>query len=214
MQIMAEGNEYFTIGSIVSCTTCHEETFTGEVVSFDPCVKMILLKSQASNGNPVDSNMRFVNLSKCKDVQVVKESTNPPPIIQNVNKQRINHRVKRQTEEKQRKIASMKHNAPSEAQQLFMTITKTLTIGQVTWNGLNIVVMNDVTISPPYGPENVTASDPKSKALNYVKNIVDKHHRDVKSSSPSSTSTGTAENVLKTEAAPMKKPNLASTTSQ
>lgn len=42
---------------------------------------------------------------------------------------------------------------------------------QVNWSGPNIVVFNDVTITPPYKLENVTGS-PESRQLAYVKKIV------------------------------------------
>lgn len=42
---------------------------------------------------------------------------------------------------------------------------------QVIWSGPNIVVFNDVTITPPYKVENVGGS-PDSPQLTYVKKIV------------------------------------------
>lgn len=62
-----------------------------------------------------------------------------------------------------------------EGQQLFLTITKT--IEEVSWNGPNIVVMNQVTISPPYRPENCKGKN-DSHALTHVRKIVEKHIKD------------------------------------
>lgn len=42
---------------------------------------------------------------------------------------------------------------------------------QVTWSGPNIVVFNDVTITPPYKVENVTGN-PDSRQYTYVRKIV------------------------------------------
>lgn len=56
-----------------------------------------------------------------------------------------------------------------DGQKLFIAISKT--IDQVTWSGPNIIVFNDVTISPPYKVDNV-AGNPDSKQLTYVKKIV------------------------------------------
>ena len=39
---MAEG-DYFSIGMIVSCTTCHDQKFQGEVLAFDYGTKMLAL---------------------------------------------------------------------------------------------------------------------------------------------------------------------------
>lgn len=46
---------------------------------------------------------------------------------------------------------------------------------QVTWSGPNIVVFNDVTITPPYKLDNVTGN-PDSRQLTYVKKIVSSHY--------------------------------------
>lgn len=46
---------------------------------------------------------------------------------------------------------------------------------QITWQGLNIVVFNDVKIIPPYKVEDVNGS-PDSRQLNYVKKIVEKFY--------------------------------------
>lgn len=40
---MAEVSECFTIGSVVSCKTCHSKDIEGEVVAFDPSTKMLIL---------------------------------------------------------------------------------------------------------------------------------------------------------------------------
>lgn len=63
-----------------------------------------------------------------------------------------------------------------EGQQLFLTITKT--IEEVTWQGLNILVMNQVIITPPYGPENCKAKTKDCQALIHVRKIVEKHIKD------------------------------------
>lgn len=36
-------NEYFAVGSVVTCVTCHGERLKGEVVAFDPLTKMMAL---------------------------------------------------------------------------------------------------------------------------------------------------------------------------
>ena len=43
-------------------------------------------------------------------------------------------------------------------------------IDDITWEGKNIRVMDNVTITPPYLPENVQGS--MEKAVNHVKKIV------------------------------------------
>lgn len=46
----------------------------------------------------------------------------------------------------------------------------------MSWQGQNIVVYEQVIISPPYKPENVKGTgNPEDKAIVYIKNIVSIH---------------------------------------
>lgn len=53
-------------------------------------------------------------------------------------------------EQKRRLVTALKADVPLEAQHLFMTIAKTFSNTEVTWQGKNIVVFKDVVITPPY----------------------------------------------------------------
>jgi hypothetical protein len=44
-------------------------------------------------------------------------------------------------------------------------------IDEIVWSGENIVVMKEVTVTPPYKPENVKGNS-DSKALKHVRKIV------------------------------------------
>lgn len=89
-------------------------------------------------------------------------------------------------------VSALAAGVSREGQKLYMAITKT--ISEVNWNGPNIVVFNDVVITPPYNVENVTGA-PGSQKLTYVKKIVEKHtssssSNNTTSSSSTSTSGG------------------------
>uniref|UniRef100_A0AAQ4S6Q4 Tetratricopeptide repeat, ankyrin repeat and coiled-coil containing 2b n=1 Tax=Gasterosteus aculeatus aculeatus TaxID=481459 RepID=A0AAQ4S6Q4_GASAC len=64
-----------------------------------------------------------------------------------------------------------------DGQQLFQTIHKT--IKDCKWQEKNIIVMDDVVISPPYQVENCKGKE--GSALSHVRKIVEKHFRDVES---------------------------------
>ncbi|KAF3816988.1 hypothetical protein GH733_014336 [Mirounga leonina] len=64
-----------------------------------------------------------------------------------------------------------------EGQQLFQTIHKT--IKDCKWQEKNIVVMEEVVITPPYQVENCKGKE--GSALSHVRKIVEKHFRDVES---------------------------------
>jgi hypothetical protein len=52
-----------------------------------------------------------------------------------------------------------------------MNITYCFSISEVTWQGQNIFVLNKVTVTPPYKPENVKG-DVYSKAYIHIRKIV------------------------------------------
>jgi len=56
-----------------------------------------------------------------------------------------------------------------EGQKLFIAISKT--IQDITWNGANIVVFDNVTIRPPYKVDNVHGNT-ESGAYRHVKKVV------------------------------------------
>lgn len=173
---MAEGSEYFTVGSIVTCKSCYNQKFEGEVVAFDPHSKMLILRSTPTNGKPNVNDIHMVNLAYASEVEMKKEATSSPPPLQPLNVQRLTTRSKHQLEEKMRLLNAMAAGVSPEGQQLFLAITKT--IDEVTWNGPNIVVMNQVTISPPYKPENCKGNNDSQQAITHVRKIVEKHIKD------------------------------------
>uniref|UniRef100_R4FLG4 Putative anticodon-binding domain protein n=1 Tax=Rhodnius prolixus TaxID=13249 RepID=R4FLG4_RHOPR len=172
---MAGVSECFAIGSIVACKTCYNKVIEGEVQAFDPQTKMLVLKCPASNNRPSCSNVYIVNLSLVSDVQVKKEVTTPPEPTKPLNLQRISNRVRTNIEQKRCLIAAIRAGVTQEGMMLFNTISKT--INEVTWQGPNIVVMNQVTITPPYTPDNIKG-DIHSKAFIHIRKVVEKHLRD------------------------------------
>ncbi|KAK7072455.1 protein with role in RNA processing [Halocaridina rubra] len=181
---MAESSECFNIGSLVSCKTCFNEDLQGEVLAFDPNVKLLTLKSAASSGRTSLCDIRMVNLSYVSQVTVIREAAaSPLPSLPSLNLDKLNSRAKRSIEAKQRLIQALQSGVTPDGQKLFLTICKT--IEEVTWMGPNILVMSQVIITPPYLPENVRehkdSKDSNMKTLNYIKKIVDKFHKDQQS---------------------------------
>lgn len=171
---MAEG-DYFTPGMIVSCTTCHGMKVQGEVMAFDLGTKIIALKSPASNGKANVNDVRLINLNLVSNVNVIRETTEPAAQLSNLNTQRLTQRLRLNVEEKMRKVNYIGVGVTPQAQSLFHHITKTIT--DIRWEGQNIVIMNDVIISPPYGPENCRGKE-GSSAIQHVRKLVEKYHRE------------------------------------
>ncbi|KAG7210798.1 hypothetical protein KM043_012289 [Ampulex compressa] len=173
---MAGANDCFSIGSTVACKTCYEEEIEGEVLAFDPQTKMLILKCPSSSGTPSLNDVHIVNLSLVSEVQVKREvspTTSEPP--QSLNLQKLNRRVRNQIEEKKKLVMALQAGVSPEGQKLFSTISKT--IQDITWNGVNIVVFDNVTIRPPYKVDNVHGNT-ESGAYKHVKKVVEKHIKD------------------------------------
>ncbi|KAL4222005.1 protein with role in RNA processing [Mactra antiquata] len=183
---MAE-NEYFSIGSIVACTTCYQQKIQGEVLAFDLGTKMLAIKSQPTSGKHNVHDVKLVNLAFVSEVKVLKEAdrdSSPPP-LSNLNAQKINARLRQNIEEKKRQVNYIGVGVSPEGQKVFNAIVKT--ISDVRWDRQNIVVMEEVTIRPPYGLEDCKGRE-GSKALEHVKKIVNKHLKDSESQRSSSDS--------------------------
>ncbi|KAL7030900.1 hypothetical protein ACKWTF_006821 [Chironomus riparius] len=143
---------------------------------------IFFLENVSENSNRLN-NVYIINLPHCKDVSVKKElvgaeSAEP----QSINLQRLSNRVRNQVEQKKRLVSALKANASEEAQNLYIFLAKMLTVEQVYWNGIDIVVFDDVVIRPPYRVENVEAkSSGKQRELDYIKKLVMNRQKQINS---------------------------------
>jgi len=167
--------EYFTVGSLVTCTTCLDTQVEGEVLAFDQHTKMLIIKSQSSSNRTTLNNVHMVNLALVSDIQVKKESKDAPPNPPSLNIVRLNNRAREQIDQKRKLVSALKAGVSPEGQRLYVAINKT--IDEVSWSGVDIIVMKNVKITPPYKPENVRGNM-DSKALIHVRKIVEKHLKD------------------------------------
>lgn len=72
----------FPIGTQLHVETCFGDQFTGEVVTYEHSVKMLILSCPAmdAKGNNC-RNQCIINLDFCKDLHIVQESKTTPPDI-------------------------------------------------------------------------------------------------------------------------------------
>ena len=55
----SDGNEYFSVGSLVSCKTCHNQVIEGEVLAFDQPTKMLILSKFTGSFTSIDHSRSF-----------------------------------------------------------------------------------------------------------------------------------------------------------
>ncbi|CAH1789856.1 unnamed protein product [Owenia fusiformis] len=185
MKIMAE-NDYFPIGSLVSCKTCHGQEIQGEVMAFDHGYNLLVLKSAAGSGKANTHDVRFINLQLVEDVKFLNDEQTEAPPLTSLNISKLHSRARQSVEEKQRQVKYIGVGVTAEAQQLFHFITKT--INDIRWEGKNIVVFDTVIVTPPYSVNNCTGKD-GSDALTHIRKLVEKFHRDVEGSRQSQSPT-------------------------
>ncbi|KAK2164292.1 hypothetical protein LSH36_66g03012 [Paralvinella palmiformis] len=183
---MATDDNYFTVGMVVSCKTCHGQNVQGEVLAFDYNSKVLVIKSPSPN-KPGLHDVRILNLSFVSDITVLREATEQIPTLKNLNLQKLNSRISTSIADKRRQVNYIGVGVTPQAQKLFHAITKT--ISDVKWDKETIIVMNDVTIKPPYGVDNVEG---KQSAIAHVRKIVEKYYRDQQRESSPASSTSSS----------------------
>jgi len=173
---MAESQECFTIGSTISCKTCFNEEIKGEVLAFDHQVKILILKCAASNGRSSQCDIRMVNLTWVKDVEVLEEVTSSNltslPLLK-LNK--LKDRLDCNRDKRQKFVHALRSGVSVEARNLFLYFSKIY--DDVTWRGANISVMDKILIVPPYTPNDVSVvKDAKDVKIEYFRRLVEKFY--------------------------------------
>ncbi|TWW82205.1 Protein LSM12 -like protein A, partial [Takifugu flavidus] len=129
------------------------------------------------SGKPNLNDVILINLAYVSDVDIINDHTETPPPLASLNVSKLANRARSEKEDKLSQAYAISAGVSVEGQQLFQTIHKT--IKDCKWQEKNIIVMDDVVISPPYQAENCKGKE--GSALSHVRKIVEKHFRDVES---------------------------------
>ncbi|XP_020816892.1 protein LSM12 homolog B [Drosophila serrata] len=175
----------FTLGSIVRCKTCFNEIFSGEVLAFDLGVKMLMMRCPASKGGGDEqtrSKLIIVNLSMCRDIEIVKEVLLPlndvPATPERLDLQMLQERLRHATDQRSAYCRSYHLNVSPFGQALYRMLVKQFGNNLVMWqeqgDKVAIRVIHDVIIKPPYAVEDVEGTTKKS--LMYVRSVVESFH--------------------------------------
>ncbi|KAF3853859.1 hypothetical protein F7725_014547 [Dissostichus mawsoni] len=101
----------------------------------------------SSSGKPNLNDVILINLAYVSDVDIINDRTETPPPLASLNVSKHG-----QKKDKLSQAYAISAGVSVEGQQLFQTIHKT--IKDCKWQEKNIIVMDDVVISPPYQVEN------------------------------------------------------------
>jgi len=187
MASLALDNLKYVVGSRVMVKMDNGLSIKGEIIAYEPNHKIVMIKSPGTRSGL--NKVELINLTHCVDITVEEEAQTAPGEMPGLNTQKLDVRFKDSVEKKKRLITAFKAGISPEGQRLFQAINKTL--DEVSWNGEKIVVLREVTIDPPYRPENIRCKE-DNKALNHVRKIVEKHISDQEAAKGGSPSTATS----------------------
>uniref|UniRef100_A0A0D6R6Y2 AD domain-containing protein n=1 Tax=Araucaria cunninghamii TaxID=56994 RepID=A0A0D6R6Y2_ARACU len=161
------GNGEFVIGCLLSIRTTFGEEFEGQVITFDKVSNIVVL--QEAGGSGPRRNLRFLKANYIKDFTLLSQQEDPldlkNPYI-DINALQVREEAAiRQAEAEAERIGI---GVTPEAQNIFDALSKTL---PVQWEKTTIVVMDEVRVSSPYLPENVTGGT--SAANDRVKKVLE-----------------------------------------
>nr|QBH72795.1 hypothetical protein [Isotomurus palustris] len=167
---------FFTVGSQIKCRFQGDDV-EGQVAAFNHSDRILMIRSPSSCGKPTNTDFILINADCVEKISV--EDRVPPETLKPVDFHKLEKRRQKLAAIKKSRIRALSAAVLPEARKLFLTIIKT--IEEVAWDGDNIVVLNEVRISPPYKVEDVTGEKEASVIL--VKKIVDKHWKEIASNS-------------------------------
>lgn len=148
----------FNFGNYLIVKTNDGYTYEGELYCYDESSTFCVIKEDNDNGT---ANFYIIRCSTIAGVETKKgKSTyDPLPII---DKKIIEKIEKKAISDFKKNEARIGVGVTREAQELFDFIWKTHP--DCTWNNKDILVLNgEVSIKPPYGPNNCIAKNEKLK---------------------------------------------------
>jgi len=176
----------YVVGSRVLVKMNNGLSIKGEIIAYEPNHKIVMIKSPGTRSGL--NKVELINLTHCVDITVEEEAQTAPGEMPGLNTNKLDVRFRESVEKKMKLITAFKAGVSPEGQRLFQTINKTL--DELSWDGEKIVVFKEITIDPPYRPENIRGKD--NKALKYVRNIVEKFFSDQEAAKGGTPSTATS----------------------
>jgi len=163
----AAGNGDFAVGCRLNIKTTLGDEFEGEVITFDKPSNMVVL--QESPGNGPRRNLRFLKANFIKDFTLLSQEEDPLDLSNTyIDMNSIQTREEAALRQAEVEAERIGIGVTPEAQSIFDALAKTL---PVQWEKTTIIVLNEVRVSSPYLPENVSGGT--SAANERVKKVIE-----------------------------------------
>ncbi|EDV96077.1 LSM12 homolog A [Drosophila grimshawi] len=175
----------FPAGTQLHVETCFGDHITGDVVTYEHSVKMLILNCYAKDNNGKKCcNRTIVNLNYCKNLQIIKEakmpdscnntpdSCNNPPVP--LNCKLLNARLQQSVVQRESLLRSRSKHATPRAHQLLHMLSKHFGQHELSWQLDNIMVLQQITIAPPYRNCDISSKQKMPKLLDFVHRVVER----------------------------------------
>jgi len=191
MSVPLGNNDYFYPGSVVVCTLFGAEedvNVKGEVYAFDHDSRVLLLKHPATNGKKDHNNVTLINMNCVRNVQVLKECNDTPPPLPPMEHKKLLQRFQQEKDLRLKVSQAVSDGVTKVGVELYLYMKRIFK--ETTFNKENIVIMEDVTIEPPYKRLNCSANNPQAnQCLLRVQNMVERFYDEKSRTSQSQSST-------------------------
>jgi len=169
----------WALGLRVRLTTILDDHITGTVYAYDAHTSTVSVITSASPTGPGPHDVRIIKVSFLKDVAVVAAAAQPrkgfagaEPKIGRVGVGAPSGREAVAHAEEQKRLARVGKGVTREGQDIFDALSRTM---PCRWHEKQIVVLDSVMISEPYGLAEVKGND--RKAVDRVKQVLDGERR-------------------------------------
>ncbi|RMX68398.1 hypothetical protein KXD40_000129 [Peronospora effusa] len=164
--------DYKAVGAKVSVLTNSQETFEGVIFTVDPVANFLVLVDQMltiEEQNGIKSKTRIFQLEALQKIEVL----DPAPVGLQLTLPAISEEDLMRAEQRnkglaERALASIGQGVSGEAQAIFDALNKTM---PCEWEGVNIRVMGEVVIKPPYQPQKCVSAN--TQVLSRVKKVLE-----------------------------------------
>ncbi|OVA16272.1 Anticodon-binding domain [Macleaya cordata] len=174
MAMDANSGEEFGVGCFLSIKTTLGDEFEGQIITFDRPSNILGSKTGPRR------NIRLLKANHIKEFNLLGQAEDPLDIKKcylDLNSlQAREESAIRQAEIEAERIGV---GVSSEAQSIFDALSKTL---PVRWDKTAIVVMNEVRVSSPYLPENVSGGTPAANER--VKKVLELQRKKLQTHGP------------------------------
>ena len=160
-------------GTHVKVLTRQNKTIEAILYAFDPKINTIVLQTPSDKPllphHSPHYNFLILNAQQVKEFKVLSPTATPLPIkpVNSLNMDKLQVRERNALRSLEKSLSSIGIGVSKEAQEIFNALSRTY---PCRWDKQNIVVMDEVTITPPYTPAN--CSGPPNGAIDRLKVVV------------------------------------------